>query len=206
MIHPDTELRFVNPQVGYGVFATAFIPKGTIVYVMDNLEIKIPADSPLRQDALYQNIIKRYAFIEPDGNSILSWDIAKHVNHCCHYNTISTGYGFEIAVRDIAAGEELTDDYGLFNLENELNLVCHHPDCRQKVARTDFERCTVHWDEDIKQALRHLRHVAQPLLLYVDPTTSQELRDYLDTGQRYKSVSVLHKSGSADQGQITPVA
>lgn len=52
MIHSDTELKFVNPQVGYGVFATALIPQGTIVYVMDSLEISIPADSPLRQDVL----------------------------------------------------------------------------------------------------------------------------------------------------------
>jgi len=30
VIHPDTELRFVNPDIGYGVFATRFIPKGSI--------------------------------------------------------------------------------------------------------------------------------------------------------------------------------
>jgi hypothetical protein len=39
MIHPHTCIRYVNPQIGYGVFATAFIPKGTIVYVKDDLEL-----------------------------------------------------------------------------------------------------------------------------------------------------------------------
>ncbi|MHC5084588.1 MAG: SET domain-containing protein, partial [Planctomycetota bacterium] len=33
MIHPDTELRKVNETIGYGVFATRHIPKGTILYV-----------------------------------------------------------------------------------------------------------------------------------------------------------------------------
>jgi hypothetical protein len=29
VIHPDTELRFVSDEIGYGVFATALIPRGT---------------------------------------------------------------------------------------------------------------------------------------------------------------------------------
>lgn len=45
MIHPKTELRYINDTVGYGVFATDRIPKGTIVYVKDSLEITVsPAD------------------------------------------------------------------------------------------------------------------------------------------------------------------
>jgi hypothetical protein len=193
MIHPDTTLRMVNPQIGYGVFATAFIPMGTIVYVMDSLEIRIPADSQLRLDPRYQHIINRYAIIEPDGSLTLSWDIAKYVNHCCHYNTISTGYGFEIAVADIAAGEELTDDYAIFNMEHDVTLLCHHPDCRQSVARTDFDPQVKQWDADIQRALAHLSQVGQPLLPYLDPETERELHLYLDTGQFYKSIVALKK-------------
>jgi hypothetical protein len=37
MIHPWTELRFINDSIGYGVFATQFIPKGTIVWALDDL-------------------------------------------------------------------------------------------------------------------------------------------------------------------------
>ena len=33
MIHPDTELRFISDEVGYGVFATALIGRGTITWV-----------------------------------------------------------------------------------------------------------------------------------------------------------------------------
>lgn len=38
MIHPDTELRFVTPDIGNGVFATRFIPKGTLTWVRDRLD------------------------------------------------------------------------------------------------------------------------------------------------------------------------
>ena len=42
MIHPHTEPRHTGTDVGLGVFATALIPRGTIVYVMDSLEIVLP--------------------------------------------------------------------------------------------------------------------------------------------------------------------
>ena len=38
MIHPDTELRYVNDAIGYGVFATRHIPCGTITWVRDHLD------------------------------------------------------------------------------------------------------------------------------------------------------------------------
>jgi hypothetical protein len=38
MIHPDTELRFINEKIGHGVVATKFIPKGTITWVLDKLD------------------------------------------------------------------------------------------------------------------------------------------------------------------------
>ncbi|NNE36124.1 MAG: SET domain-containing protein-lysine N-methyltransferase, partial [Rhodothermales bacterium] len=38
MLHPDTELRFISDDVGYGVVATQPIPKGTITWVHDDLD------------------------------------------------------------------------------------------------------------------------------------------------------------------------
>ncbi len=38
MIHPHTEIKFINKEVGYGVVATDFIPKGTITWVLDKLD------------------------------------------------------------------------------------------------------------------------------------------------------------------------
>jgi hypothetical protein len=60
----------------------------------------------------------------------LSWDIAKHINQCCHFNSIGAAYGFEIALRDIAIGDLFTDEYALFNDKEEMALHCHYPDYR----------------------------------------------------------------------------
>ena len=50
MIHPSTELRLVSPHVGYGVFASRHIPKGSLVYVQDPLDIKITPQQYQRLD------------------------------------------------------------------------------------------------------------------------------------------------------------
>lgn len=38
MIHPDTELRFINEKIGYGVVALKLIPRGTITWALDKLD------------------------------------------------------------------------------------------------------------------------------------------------------------------------
>jgi hypothetical protein len=44
MVHPHTELRFVSPQIGWGVFATRLIPRGTIVWALDSLDQRFTPD------------------------------------------------------------------------------------------------------------------------------------------------------------------
>ena len=132
MIHPNTELKLINEHIGYGVFATADIPEGTIVYVKDSLELIVsPTDYLMHSEAM-KDVIEKYSYIDEKGNRIISWDFAKYVNHCCNCNTISTGYGFEMAIRDIQKGEQITDEYGIFNLEKEMVLVCGQENCRKK--------------------------------------------------------------------------
>lgn len=188
MIHPATELRFVNPTIGYGVFATAHIPAGTIVYVQDRLELVIRPDDAIRQDAAYKNVIDKYSFQDEAGNYVVSWDFAKYVNHCCHSNALSTGYGFEIAIRDILPGEEITDEYALF-CWYEMPLVCHHTDCRQRMCPNDVQVYGRSWDALVRQSLEHLLHVPQPLLPYLDTQTHTDLMAYLSTGQGYRSLA-----------------
>lgn len=191
MIHPDSELRQVSPEVGYGVYATAFIPKGTIVYIKDDLELVFKPDDPRRSNPLYKDIIEKYSYTEPNGNLVLSWDIAKFVNHCCNCNIISTGYGFEIAIRDIQAGEEITDEYGLFNSGWEMDLVCSKPGCRMKLTPNDIDENYKKWDAVIKSSLENFKKIDQPLLKYMKPKTYSKLNNYLETGKEYVSVKHL---------------
>ena len=52
MIHPATELRWVGSSIGYGVFATAVIPRGTIVYVKDEATVGVGAGQMSRVDSV----------------------------------------------------------------------------------------------------------------------------------------------------------
>lgn len=196
MIHPNTELKMVSPEVGYGVFATQFIPKGTIVYIKDEMELVFKPDDPRRHDPLYRDIIEKYSYAEPNGNLVLSWDIAKFVNHCCNCNTISTGYGFEIAVRDIEKDEEITDEYGLFNSGWEMELFCSKNGCRKKLTPTDLDNYSKIWDKQIKEAMKTFNTVEQPLLKYMKPKLKLKLEAYLQTGKDYLSVKRLKQKKS----------
>ena len=172
MIHPHTELKTVNSKKGRGIFATSFIPKGSITYVKDPLEIEILANDNRLKDPAIKEQIETYSYIDENGIRIISWDIAKYVNHCCHCNTMSTGYGFEIAINDIESGEEITDEYGMFNFRHELFLSCEKEQCRGKVNGYDLEKHYEEWDEKVKDAI-------------------QELRIFLETGEGYRSVLEL---------------
>ena len=41
MIHPDTQMTKINETIGYGLIATKLIPKGTIVWILDDLTQKL---------------------------------------------------------------------------------------------------------------------------------------------------------------------
>ena len=123
MIHPKTELRFISKEVGYGVFATDFIPAGTITWVLDKLDREFRPEEFFAMDLVYQNIIDTYTFRNNIGNYILCWDHGRFVNHSFNSNCLTTAYDFEIAIRDILPGEQLTDDYGYLNIKDPFTAA-----------------------------------------------------------------------------------
>ena len=50
MIYPGTRLRYINDEIGYGVFATQLIPKDMVVYIGDSLELEITPEAYSRQN------------------------------------------------------------------------------------------------------------------------------------------------------------
>ncbi len=188
MIHPHTKLQYINDEIGYGVFASRFLPKGTITYVKDALELEVSPEEYEKHKPALQHIIEKYSYIDQRGVRIVSWDFGKYVNHCCNCNTISTGYGFEIAIRDILPGEEITDDYGLFNMPESFPLVCNHENCRHRVRNDDFLSLYQQWDSKILESLPLLFDVEQPLWDFMDDETIEELQTYRNDPSSYKSV------------------
>lgn len=170
MIHPDTELRPACEAIGLGVFATRAIPRGTIVWVLDELDQRF---IPQRVRALpsgYHELLERYAYLNARGERVLCWDLARWVNHSCDANVLSSGWEVDVAVRDIAAGEEITNDYGCLNLERSFRCECGRPDCRGRIDPADFELLADHWDARVREAFRFVSRVPQPLWTYVPNT------------------------------------
>src|ERR1041384_7316515 len=163
MLHPHTELRHVNSQIGYGVFATRRIPKGTITWVRDALDQTFTPEELVGFGKEYRDILEKYTFVDRMGNSVLCWDLARYLNHSCEANCLGAGYEFEIAVRDIRAGEELTDDYGTLNLRELFPCFCQHPDCRKLIRPDDLARLWEDWDAKLRSAFPLIKGVEQPL-------------------------------------------
>ena len=191
MIHPHTEIRHINDNIGYGVFATNRIPKGTIVYVKDDLEVEISNEEFQKYSPGIRDHLEKYSYVDERGIRILSWDFAKYVNHCCNANNISTAYGFDIAVRDIEQGEELTCDYGVLNVDEEMPLVCSKKDCRGVLKPSDFETYYLKWDELLKSALLEFKKVNQPLISLVTQRKLDHLEKYFNNSEEYQSVIKL---------------
>jgi hypothetical protein len=119
----------------------------------------------------------KYSYLNGRGERILCWDHGRFVNHSCAAACLSPGFDFEIAVRDIAAGEEITDDYGTLNLEEPFPCLCGAPNCRTQVLPDDPERCGTEWDRVITEAFVAITQVEQPLWELVQE--KEEIRQVL---------------------------
>lgn len=165
MIHPDTELRYINQVIGYGVFATKLIPKGTIVWVWDNFDQTFTQEEIDQLYPHYRSIIDRYAYIEHDGQCVLCWDHARFVNHSCEANCFAAGFGFnfEVTVQDIYPNEELTNDYGILNRQYDFPCLCGSKNCRKLIKRNDIKKLYPIWDKKVQDSFFFIPSLPQPL-------------------------------------------
>ncbi|MDZ4183419.1 MAG: SET domain-containing protein-lysine N-methyltransferase [Desulfuromonadales bacterium] len=167
MIHPDTELRFKDPTIGWGVFATRPIPQGTIVWTLCELDRRL---SPAWRTALMppcRQLLDRYTYVDAAGDFILCWDHGRYVNHSCDPAMLGIGSDVEIAVRDLAPGDELTCEYGTLNLPEPLPCRCGAPGCRGTIGETDLLQLWPDLDRRALSALAYAAQVPQPLLPYL---------------------------------------
>ncbi len=166
MIHPSSELRFISQAVGYGVFATEHIPRGTFLWVLDHFDrILTPAEVGGLQPML-RTVVDRYAYQAADGNFVFCWDFGRYMNHSCAPTSRGVGDAFEVAVRDIEPGEELTCEYGTLNLFEPMTCYCGAANCRGTIRRDDSKRHFKIWDKQASGAFELSHTVEQPLLPY----------------------------------------
>ena len=167
MMHPDTELRFKDAAFGHGVYATRFIPLGTIVWVLCELDIRLPAARVAALPPPYQAIIDRYAYGDAEGDRILCWDHGRYINHSCVPAMVEVGAETEIAVADLHPGDELTCDYGALNLVQPLRCRCGTADCRGVIGADDDLRVWRQLDTLARASVGVAGLVPQPLQPFV---------------------------------------
>jgi hypothetical protein len=180
MMHPATALRFIDPEVGHGVFATQFIPCGTITWALDEFDqVLAPAQVAALAPAQRAQV-EEYAFVDARGDYILCWDLARYVNHGCDPTSRGIGPAFEIAVRDIQPGEQITSDYAELNITGAFQCRCGSPRCRGVVRADDLLHHGSEWDAVVAAAAPLLERVPQPLAPFVE---SDEVLKALRSGR-----------------------
>ena len=193
-MHPHTEIRFINDEIGYGVVDIRFIPKGTITWVQDDLDnIYTPGEVEAMAPRL-KEMVDKYTFRNKDGNYVMCWDLAKYVNHSFNSNCLSTAYDFEIAIRDIDPGEQLTDDYGYLNITEPFEAKDEGLE-RSTVYPDDLLRYHEQWDAKIEAAFKHFYQVDQPLMELVPKDHRDLLKEKLSKGEPLDSILNLFYEG-----------
>lgn len=174
MIHPHTELKFISREVGYGVVATELIPAGTITWVLDKLDREFRPEDFEKLDPLYQNILDTYTYRNNNGNMVLCWDNGRFVNHSFNSSCLSTAYDFEIAIRDIQPGEQLTDDYGYLNISSPFRGIDEGTK-RKIVYPDDLLRYADVWDKKLMKVFPLIVKHDQPLASLISAEAWKEI-------------------------------
>lgn len=187
MIHPHTELKFISNEVGYGIVATQFIPAGTITWVLDKLDREFSPLEFQQMEPIYQKILDTYTFRNNSGNLVLCWDNGRYVNHSFNSNCLTTAYDFEIAIRDIQVGEQLTDDYGYLNIPAPFRGI-DEGTRRKIVYPNDLVKYYRSWDKKIAKVFHRINRVDQPLKEVLTEETRFRIERILNDEEPLQSI------------------
>ena len=116
---------------GCGCYTTVPIAEGTHIVEYTGGRL-----SKEQADELYNERADTYLFCIGEGDYVIDGDsVAAFINHCCEPNCETDEFDehiWIIAQRDIAAGEELTYDYNLYDGDDddEAPCLCGAKQCR----------------------------------------------------------------------------
>ena len=187
MIHPKTELKFISNDIGHGVVATEFIPAGTITWALDKLDREFSPEAFKAMDALYQDILDTYTFRNNNGNLVLCWDNGRYVNHSFNSNCLSTAYDFEIAIRDIHPGEQLTDDYGYLNISKPFRGIDEGTK-RKVVYPDDLLKYSKMWEKKLLKVFNRIPKLEQPLRSLISEDIWNEIMEVSENKKPMASI------------------
>ena len=207
MIHPNTILNYISPEIGFGVVATKFIPKGPITWVADPLDQIFSPEKLSQLPSAFKEIVDIYSYRDNIGNFILCWDHSRFVNHSFLSNCMSTAYNFELAVRNIFPGEELTDDYGYLNLIEPFDCIQEKGSNRKQALPNDLLNFHQVWDGQLKDAFVFFKKVDQPLLPFIENQYQSTVSEVADNPLVMDSILQCYYSGikSLNRGLLSSI-
>ena len=174
---------------GLGLFATEPIPLGTVVW---HPCARCPVYSPEQVAALGSSQraqLDEYGYFLEDGSQILPCGLTFLANHCCDANVLDYGLDFGIAVRDIAAGEEVTGDYRTFFSDPswQVQCACGTPGCVGLINPVNAlpPGLADRWMATVTRAVSALRRVDQPLDASLKASSRAYAADVVPNPDRY---------------------
>jgi uncharacterized protein len=142
-VDPRTDCRW-SPIEGRGMFAVAPLAAGTVVAIWGGV---ILSEADLRAGrARAQSVIN----IDDDmylGSLVtMPPQPDEFMNHSCQPNVWLRDAITLVTMRAIAAGEELTLDYALFEADPQWQMMCRcgMPTCRGTITGNDWQRIELH--------------------------------------------------------------
>lgn len=138
-LSPKCEVVLTADRGGHTVVARLPIAKGELIVVWSGTLIDDQAICDLPQD------VKRYSLQVEENQYLVSLtdcEPADYVNHSCEPNAGLSGQIALVAMRDIAAGEEISYDYAMSDGSSydEFECGCGSQRCRGVVSGTDWRR------------------------------------------------------------------
>ena len=137
-----------SPIEGQGVFAARTFKIGEVVLRWDTSHQlnKETVEKMTEEEKKYVSCV--------DGKYILMQEPERYVNHSCQPNTRVENF-CDVAIRDIAIGEEITGDY----LDNAppntyMKCFCGRPNCKKIICDAELLDVVNENDEVIDQAIK----------------------------------------------------
>ena len=136
-LHPDVEVRG-SPIAGVGLFAKAAIRAGEVV---SRLGGQLVSRAELTQLLVSADQYVNTITVADDLHLVLpQWSLNGYGNHSCDPNLWWVDAYTLAARRDIAAGEELTNDYATSTTSPEFTMECRCGSslCRRSISGDDW--------------------------------------------------------------------
>ena len=184
MIYPHTQVLHSQAK-GSGVFATRFIPKGTIVWVLSAVDRLLSIEQVAAMSPNEREDFGQVACLINEGLYLYSEDDTRFINHSCNANSLTVnGIEISLAIRDIQPEEEITEDYGLYYANGGFGeCLCGSANCRRKICQDDIHTYGDGWNRRIAAVFPLIPQVEQPLWDAIAPARREEIEAIL-AGER----------------------